>query len=510
MLPVWLLGACSRGSLDDVDRAVRVSMALRGVHPSAADLEDLRRGRRTLRGLARGWTADPRFGDTVRDLHAEQLLVRWDTENHPPPIGPLSPWSMGEVIASLDEEPLRLVERIVLDDRPYGEILTAPTTMADPVVAAAYGLARDPDGPEWQEVPWPDGRPAAGILASTGLWQRHMSSDTNYQRVRANLLLGELTCAPLDANGRGVRFPDTAIDAVRDDPECAACHERLDPVASAFFGFRRYVLPSEIGASYAAHCPEGADCYPFSLWDPSLVATREEVGMPAPAWEGTPVDDLADLGAAVAADPGFARCTARRFGRYLQRVDEPDPTSVERWTQRFASSGMQARALAIDVVLDEDFLAAPRMWVRPEQLARLLPDLTGFAFEARAPDGWGTVDLLGSDEHGLRAVAGGIDGWNSVRPVPDPTPGKELTWAWAASETAARVVATGRFDGVTDPSDVRRELRRLHEEWLAEPDADEEPAAALFEAVSARTADPAHAWTVVLTALLLDDRVVGY
>ena len=509
MLLLPLLLACTPTSDELARSAVRVSMALRGTHPSPRELDALLAGEVTLESLARDWVRDPAFGETVRDQHAEQLLLRWDTEAHPPPLGPLEGVPQGELGRSLDEEPLRLVERIVLEGRPYTGILTAPTTVADETVATAYGLAWDPAGPDWQELAWPDGRPAAGILASTGVWQRHMSSDTNYQRARANLLFSRLLCQPFDAAGRGVRLPSTSPDAVRDDPECAACHTRLDPVASAFFGFRRYVLPSEIRGAYAEGCAEGADCYPFTLWSPDAVDDWAEVGMPTPAWNGEPVADLTDLLQRASEEPAFATCTTRRFAQWLTRVEEPDPNAVAEWSANFVDGGYDARELAVDLVLSEDFLAGPRALARPEQYDRLLTSLTAYTFDALPGEGWGPVGLLTNDEHGLRALSGGIDGWHSIRADDGASPTRELSWEWGASEAAASLVATGRFDGVERRSDVRDTLEGLHRRWLAEVDPDVGASLALFEEVSARRG-PRHAWVVVLTALLLDDRVVGY
>jgi hypothetical protein len=505
-----LLLACRPAPDPEARRAVRVSMALRGVHPSERELDALLGGEVDLEDLARRWVHDPAFGATVRDLHAEQLLARWDVVAHPPPLGPLADVPAGALAASLDEEPLWLVERIVTEGRPYTQLLTADTTVADRTVALAYGLAFDPAGPALQELPWPDGRPAAGLLSSTGLWQRHMSSDTNYQRVRANLLLARLLCRPLDAGGGGVRFPSVEMEAVRDDPACAACHDVLDPVASAFFGMRRYVLPSEIAEAYGGGCAEGADCYPISLWDPEAGGDWADVGMPPPAWDGEPVADLAELGRRVAAEPEFASCTARRAAEWFGRTDETDPVRVEALAAAFVDGGYDFRDLALGVVLDPEFLDGPPIQARPEQLDRLLPALTGHRLDALPSRAWGPVGLLTNDEHGVRALAGGIDGWNSIRPDPHPSPTAELTWEWAASEGAAAVVASGRYDHLRAEGAVRDELRRLHRAWLAEPEPDLGPSLLLFDDALDRSGDPRHAWTVVLTALLLDDRVVTY
>jgi hypothetical protein len=500
---ILALAACrSHGDLADLGR---VSMALRGLRPSLEEIGDYQRGRVSLQELAERWASDPAFGATVRDMHAEQLRIRFDSEPHPPPLGPLLGVPEGLLTASLDEEPLWLIERIVLQDRPYTEILTAPTVVADHNVALAYGLDWDPAGPALQELPWPDGRPGAGILSSTGLWQRHMSSDTNYQRARAKLALETLLCRSFDSDD-GVREPSTSADAVRTEPACAACHDTLDPVASAFFGLQRYVLEGEIRYGYATDCAEGF-CYPIPFWDPEGQALRQEVGMPAPGYGGAPVEGLAELGARLAEDPAFATCTARRFASWLGQEAEPDPGRIEALAEVLVDSGWSARALAVATVLDPAFLDAPAQLLRPEQLDRLVTQLTGHRWGALPSEDYGPVQLATSDEHGMRALMGGIDGWSSVEPDPGPSPTRELAWRWAMSEAAAHAVQSGRLPA---PGTLGPALRELHLQWLLEDKPDLDPDRALFDEVLQRTGDRDHAWTVLLTALLLDDRVVTF
>jgi hypothetical protein len=499
---ILALVACrSHGDLADLGR---VSMALRGLRPSLEEISDYQRGRLSLRELALRWASEPAFGATLRDMHAEQLRVRFDSEPHPPPLGPLLGVPESLLTASLDEEPLWLVERIAMEDRPYTEILTADTVVADERVALAYGLDWDAQGPALQELPWPDGRPAAGILASTGLWQRHMSSDTNYQRARAKLALETLLCVSFDT-GNGVREPSTSADAVRTEPACAACHDTLDPVASAFFGLQRYVLEGEIRYGYATDCEYGY-CYPVPFWDELGQQHRIEVGMPEPAYEGEPISGLAELGQRLAEDPRFATCTAKRFASWLGQESEPDPERVEALASAFVESGYSARALAVETVLDPAFLSGPRQLLRPEQLDRLVTQLLGHSWGG-LPSEYGPVQFATSDEHGLRSLMGGIDGWNSVQPVPGPSPTRELAWRWAFSEAAAAAVRSGRLPV---PDSLGKTLRELHLQWLLEDKPDLDPDRALYDEVLARTGDPEHAWTVLLTALLLDDRLVTF
>ncbi|MCB9683753.1 MAG: hypothetical protein H6735_01770 [Alphaproteobacteria bacterium] len=517
MLLALLLLACARDpDPSAIDDAVRVSVALRGVHPSSDELDALTRGEASLEELARRWVVDPRFGAVVRDLHAEQLLLRIDTQPHPPPMGPLAGIGEGTLTRSLDEEPLRLIEKVVTDGRPYGEILTTPTTMADANVAAVWGLPWDPAGPEWQEVAWEDGRPAAGLLATNGFWQRFQSSEQNRHRTRAAKVLSALVCQSLESGTIALGAPESLQDAVSADPACTTCHDVIDPIAAAFAGARKYVTEAEVRTAERSGCPAplAGDCYPVVMWDDGAAATDgDRWGLPAPGWKNEPVDGLAGLGRALATDPGFEVCTARRFRAWF--AQEPweavEASTAATLADDLRSADGDARELALAVVLDPGFLALPRLWVRPEHASALVEQLTGFTWDLRPDGGYGAVEVGRTDEFGLRALMGGVDGWNSTRPDAAPSPTRELSWRWLASDAATYAVDSGREPILTEEGAVREALRDLHRRWLAE-EADEDALdadLALFGAALDR-GDARHAWIVVLTALLLDDRVVGY
>ncbi|MEQ1564578.1 MAG: DUF1592 domain-containing protein [Myxococcota bacterium] len=500
---VWAIG-CRADDPQAVDQLVRASMTLRGVRPSLDELDELRRAPDQLESIARRWLDDDRFGATIRDLHAEQLLLRYDTRPHMPVIGPIADRTDAETIASLDEEPLRLIEHVVTTGAPYSDIVTADYTMADPITAAVYGLDYPEGATGWRVSSYLDGRPMAGVLSSTALLQRHMNSDTNHHRGRANLVRAALVCSPVS----GAVVSDPTVDDLTANPACAGCHAALDPTAAAFFGFDTYYIAADIRDAYQAGCPEGATCYPLPMWQADLTDDGVAAGMPAGALDGVPAADVTALGEAIASDPRFASCTARRFLRWLEQA-EPDEDRVRSYAEAFTDSGLDARELALAIAVDPTE-HAPRQ-VRPEGVSRLIGDLTGWTWEAVAP-GYGRVDHGATDEFGFRAMMGGVDGWNSVRPDRPPTATRELALEWIAAEVAAVGVDRGRLaDGSVDGGRaVERQLRDLHLRLLGEPDPDLEPSIALFEGALARSGDPAHAWKVVLTAMLLDDRWVTY
>jgi hypothetical protein len=539
MLLAFLVG-CDRAPDDGVatERLVRASMALRGVHPSVADMERVAADPESLESVARSWLADPRIGDTVRDMHAEELLVRTDAQPHPPAIGALAGYDLGHIASSLDEEPLRAIADVVTSGRPYTAVLTDTTAMADPIVSAAYGLPHDPTGTEWQSSWWTDGRPVAGVLSSTTLWQRHMSSDTNHHRARAKLIANVFLCDDIELRSdAGILEPALAEEAVDADPACTICHSVLDPLASAMSGMRRYVLPSETAQAIGLGCPDDFSwaCFPIAMWDESL--QEADAMLPPPALYGDSVGGLAELGEAIALDPRFPECTARRFFGYFARVApaQVDDAVATDLAAAFVASGFDARELMLAAALHDGFAPGDgpdrigALQARPEQLARTIEALTGYRWRGDPSMGgcdgscWGAVDFATTDAFGLRTLMGGIDGWDVVDPEPRPLPTRELAIAWFAEEAAAFVVdhdagaevgaRTLLADGVVStPDAVRSQLAALHLAVLGEwvDGADLDATVGLWDGAFARSGDATHAWKVVVAAMLQDDRVVTY
>src|SRR5688500_3249349 len=68
--------------LDPVARAVRASIVLRGFPPTPGEVLAVRDDPSRLPGLVDRWLLDPAFGSTIRDVHADQLLLRADIIEH--------------------------------------------------------------------------------------------------------------------------------------------------------------------------------------------------------------------------------------------------------------------------------------------------------------------------------------------------------------------------------------------------------------------------------------------
>jgi len=114
----------------------------------------------------------------------------------------------GLTSAALAEEPLELIAHVVMNERPYTEVLTADYIMVNPYSAAVYGgnvtFTNPTDAEEWREgkiteyyrcnfcgqnspANWsiPTDYPHAGILNSPAFLARFPSTETNRNRARS-------------------------------------------------------------------------------------------------------------------------------------------------------------------------------------------------------------------------------------------------------------------------------------------------------------------------------------
>jgi hypothetical protein len=244
---------------------------------------------------------------------------------------------------------------------------------------------------------------------------------------------------------------------------------------------------------------------------------------------GETLEDLADL---VASDPRFPQCVARRFWSYFREtpLDEVPVAELDRLQATLEERGSM-RELARAVVLDEAF-AGPEggaLRVRAEALPALFEDLTGFRWTVDGDDlCCATPNARLGDVHlGDDAYRGWVTLWGGIDApfVPAATHATSTTSRLVLEEyaafAAAHVVAADLAEpdrgarrllrevdaGTTDEATVRRQLERLHLRILGEEVDDTDASWALFQAAGT---DPVRAWTVVLSAMLSDERVEYY
>ena len=165
--------------------------------------------------------------------------------------------------------PLELIAHVIENDKPYTEILTADYTMANSVVADAYGADTkfdinrhasefrpseivsyfrnddsklvDEDDELGRRVINPGNLatdyPHAGILNTTVFLHRYPSTATNRNRARSRWTYYHFLGLDVEKSASRTTDPDALADT--DNPTlknsaCTVCHVVLDPVAGAF------------------------------------------------------------------------------------------------------------------------------------------------------------------------------------------------------------------------------------------------------------------------------------
>jgi len=524
--------------LDPIEHLVRVSMALRGVRPGPDELDRVADDPEAIAEIVEEYLVDPRFGETIRELHDDALLVAQEVRF--PQLAPFDDEGGFTLGASIMQGPLRLAEHVVMDDRPYTELVTADYAVVDELAAAIGGMSFDPGGPTLQQIEWGD-RPAAGVLSDSAIFLRYRSTGSNFHRGRANAISKALLChdflaADVEIDGSiDLSDPDEVNDAVTQNPACVSCHQTLDPLASFFWGYPGNLNPNQIEA------------YPVvGIYNANAEDNWQNATGRPPAFFGQAADDLHDLGQLIADDPRFSLCAAKRFYSFFHQV-ELDAVPLEdaaRLQATLVDSGFDAKSLVREIVLGDDFRAAAGLteaaaedlvglkMARPSQLARLMDDLTGFRWETSVDDlvagfNEGDIDLMHTNFLGFAVLGGGTDSFFVERPANTVNTTTSLLLRAYAAEVAsytaehdllgpseqARLLTLVDANS-TDEADIREQLTWLHLRIFAEDlptDAEEIDASwALWSAAHEHGGDPVRAWKTTLTAMLQDLRIIYY
>lgn len=164
-------------------------------------------------------------------------------------------------------EPMKLIEYIVRNDRPFTEIITADYIMVSPYTSRGYGIYdelkskfKNPDDPfeyipvRLKKLSSRDKRddqdsatgfyPHAGILSTFQYMRRYPTTETNRNRLRARMyfqqFLGvdllELAARVSDAAAVSAKFEVPVMQAA----ECVVCHKTIDPIAGLFQDYWKF------------------------------------------------------------------------------------------------------------------------------------------------------------------------------------------------------------------------------------------------------------------------------
>ena len=512
--------------LDAPRLARRMSLDLLGTLPTTAELDAVEADPAALDELRASWLADPRFEERLVDLYQE----RWHTEidefrGYYYEFG-LPDEEAGDFVRSIGAEPLRLIAHVIATDSPYTDIVTADWTMSNELLAEVFSIDRPSGEAGWVPSTYTDGRPPAGVLTTNGLWWRYISPINNYQRARSNAILELLVCQeimirPVSFSSTLSLAEDDTNELVRTDPACLSCHATLEPLAATLFGFHNQDDQSAL--EMASYHPEREAIGPIQL-------------QVEPAWYGTPVDGLEDLGRAIALDSRFVDCGVQTMAQLLlRRQTETSDAALLREAREAFVGGDLRMTEAIVAITDADAYRAgelteaatdedarvqsTRRLLVASQLRSLLYDLSGFEWVADY------TDQLDSDTTGYRILGGGVDG--EATTAPQQTPG--LTWALvtrrvaqaAALQIAEADLAEGASPkvlvGVTAdlrPGDAAFNEALADLSWhllaMRPSQADLDALTAHWSAVFDSSGSPEGAWASVLAVLLRDPDFLAY
>jgi len=513
-------------ALGNREQLIRLSVDLRGVHPSEEELLAIEADLDLYDQYVDRYLADPRFLDRVEEILNTRMLTR-DGRTYFDPGQAGLVVSDADVADSVGDEPLKLARHIVDNDLPWSELVLADYTMADPVLAAMWDLEHEGEG--WATARYRDGRPHAGVLTMTTTWLRYPSAGVNANRHRANAVSRILLCD--DYLARPVSFERSQIDAITtgdpeqviaDTPTCQSCHSSLDPLAAHFFGF--WWDTEDAGLDEGTlYRPEDEN-----LWRDH--ADRE------PGFYGHPTADIQDLAGMIAEDPRFADCAVETFfeGLTQRRTTDADWEELALHRNAFSESNQHVKTLVRSIVLSPEYRArstsdpelaerlVPVKTLGPHQLESVVEDITGYRWSF---DGRGISD----NAEGLAVLAGGIDSRDVVEGSHDPSVGllsiqERLAWS-AAHHVVGHDLDPARTEDAillryvtheTRPPDeaFEAQIRSLYVDVTGLPLAEEarEPAlmAQLWTEVHTVNGDPDEAWATVLSVVLRDPHLLFY
>jgi hypothetical protein len=516
-----------REPLDPPRLLRRMSLDLRGALPSIDELDAVEADPSQLGALRDAMLDDPRFEERMVVLYQERWRTQTDEYRGMYYDFGLEMIDEYESLRAIGGEPLRLAARVVASDRPYSDILTVDWTMANPLLASLFPIDYPDGATGWQEARYTDGRPAAGVLSTNGLWWRYVSPIFNYNRARTAAILDLFVCQ--DILTRPVLL-DTALaptaagaeEAIRSQDVCLSCHATVEPISATLFGF----LPEDDFSALE-----------MTRYHPERERAGESTLGVQAAWYGQPVDGLAGLGQAIARDGRFVDCAVETAAQGLLRRDvaaEDGPLlreAREAMVQSDLSMKAALRAITDSPIYQVGALsggvtaadAARESTARilvATQLRSVYADLSGYSWRRFG------ADLLDSDSGGYRVMANGVDGES----LSDPLQAPGLTWALVAgrvAQTAARDIALhdlaapageafllDQVDAGSTPADpaFREQIAALHWRLLAErpSEATIDALAALWNEAYGLSNNPTEAWATVLSALLRDPAFLAY
>ncbi len=432
---------------------------------------------------------------------------------------------------AIEGEPMKLIEHIVRNDKPFTELVTADYIMVTPYSARGYGIYdelkpkfKNPDDPfeyipvrikaliarnkEENQGSKTGFYPHAGILSTFQYLRRYPTTETNRNRLRARMyfqhFLGidilELAARVSDAAAVTAKYEIPTMQAA----ECVVCHKTLDPIAGLFQDYWRF-------DAVFGRRKEG--------WFKDMFGAGLD-------GEDLPEDErwrsLQWLGERTAKDPRFAVAMVEHVVYFLtgRKVllppkDVTDPLfaakrrawqaqrkQIESIATRFAQTGFNLKNVIRDWIIS-DFYRADRLATasaNPARLAELddigivrmlAPEQVERKVAAIFGKPWGK---LNHGDGGLDMLYGGIDSKEVTERAADPSGAMGAIQRIMANDVACRQTALdftrqpserllfpfvepGDLPGSSPETDanIRRTIVHLHDRVLGRYDSPDSP-----------------------------------
>lgn len=329
------------------EMAARLALLIWDTVPDAALLSAAAAGELTddaaLAARVEAMLTDPRARDGVRAFFTDWLaLADLDQLGKDPTVFEQFSADLG---AAAREETLRLVDRVIFDRHAdVRDLFTTRETFVNPRLAAIYDIpAPDPAGFGLVELPADGAR--AGILGQVSFLapNAHPTASSATKRgvaLRQRFLCQQMPSPPANLN---TAIPEPSPDALtlrdrleahRVNPECAVCHDLMDPPG---YGFEVF---DGLGR--------------FRLLDNDAPID------PSGELDGAPFDGARSLVQAVADHPELLPCIVTTAYRYAvnREVAPGEQAQLDEMAASFEAGGGRFERLLFDIATSPGFRRA--------------------------------------------------------------------------------------------------------------------------------------------------------
>ncbi|MCA9613636.1 MAG: DUF1592 domain-containing protein [Polyangiales bacterium] len=334
--------------LDGYELASRLSFALWASMPDDELFELAEAGAlnedATIRSQMDRMIADPRF-DAFLDEFATRWLkvVKLDYTSPDPDL--FSEFD-GALRDAMTQETRLFIRHVIEENLPLSSLVVADFTYLNERLASHYGI-EGVSGDEMRLVRLPEGTHRGGLLTQGSILTVTSQPNRTSPVKRGEYLLERMLCAPPPAPPNNVEAlnensmdPDGTVVNLRErlaqhreNPECATCHDVMDPLGFALEAF------DAVGAFREV----------------------DETGAPIDSLgelpDGRSFDGPHELGAFLAEDHRFAACVGEHLLAYTlgRSLSGGDLCVVDRIVERANAQDGTLRTLLAETLLDEVF-----------------------------------------------------------------------------------------------------------------------------------------------------------